>query len=208
MDSVTLDLSAEDWVETATARVTISLDAAVPGGDAGKVRADMLKAVGGLVSGATWRFSSFDRSQDQSDLERSHAELETRLKESDLGGLADKAKQASKPGLQLHVEDIDFTPTLAETEAARAKLRNQIYAQVNDELKRLSASEPDRKFRVGTIDFGAPEAQPLPMRRVARPMMMNAMAQQAPEPAAAPINVQQKLTLEAHVVLSAIAPKE
>ena len=204
MDSVTLDLSAEDWVETATAKVVVSIDTAVPGSDAGKVRAEMLKAVDGLVPGATWRFSSFDRSQDQSGLERSHAELETRLKESDMGGLADKAKQESKPGLQLQVNDIDFTPTLAETEAVRSRLRNQIYGQVNDELKRLAAAEPDRKFRMGTIDFSTGEVQqPRPQRFMAKAMMAPAAAQDA-----APISVEQKLRLDAHVVLSAIAPKE
>ena len=206
MDDVTLNLSAEDWVETQTARVIVSIDAAVPGSDAAKVRADMLKAVSHLATGASWKFSSFERAQDQSGLERSHAELETRLKESDLGGLADRAKGESKPGLQLKVQDIDFTPTLAETEAVRAKLRDQIYSQVNDEMKRLAAAEPDRKFRMSGIDFtdGA-----VPLGGRPRPMM-KAMAMNAPASVddSAPISVEQKLRLTAHVVISAIAPKE
>ena len=207
MDSVTLDLSAEDWVQTATAKIIVQIDAAVPGSDAGKVRADMMKAVNGLVSGAQWRFSAFDRSQDQSGLERSHAELETRLKEAELAGLADKAKNESRPGLQLRLSEVDFTPTLAETEAVKASLRNQIYGQVNEEMKRLNTAEPDRKFRIAGIDFTAPEAAPTP-----RPMMhmqaMAAPAAPAMEEPVQPVTVQQKLQLEAHVVLAAIAPKE
>ena len=44
-DTVTLPLMLEDWVQTATARTELSVDASLPGSDAGKVRADILGAV-------------------------------------------------------------------------------------------------------------------------------------------------------------------
>ena len=51
MDQVVLDLTAEDWVGTETARVTVSADAAASGADAGTQRSDLLKAIGGLAKG-------------------------------------------------------------------------------------------------------------------------------------------------------------
>ena len=207
-DTVTLHLSVEDWVQTETARVVIEIDAALPGADAGKIRTDMQASVAKLAPGAEWRFSSFNRSQEQSGLESWHAELEARLKETDLGGIADRAKQGSKPGLQLRLQQTDFTPTLAETEAVKTKLRDRIYAEVNDELKRLNAVEPGRNFRLGQIAFEQQDGivRPMPMMRHA--MMAAAMAPAAPAGDAAPVSVGEKITLEAQVELAAAPPKD
>jgi uncharacterized protein YggE len=209
-DKVSFTVSAEDWVQTTTANVTVHIDATLPGADAGKTRADMQKAVASLAGDAEWRFASFDHAQDQSGLETWHAELEARLKETALGGLADKAKSASKPGLQIKIGDIDFTPSLAETEAVKAKLRVQLYGQINDELKHLNDAEPGRSFRVGTVSFDmaetAPRPHPLPMVRmgVASP----AMAQFQPPTDDNNVAVQAKITMTADVALEAVPPKQ
>ena len=76
MDQVVLDLTAEDWVGTETARVTVSADAAATGTDAGTQRADLLRAIDGLAPDAEWRIVSFDRSTDQAGLERWRAVAE------------------------------------------------------------------------------------------------------------------------------------
>jgi hypothetical protein len=201
-DTVTFQLKAEDWVQATTARVTVALDASLPGTDAAKVRQQMQQAVAALGE-ADWRFASFDHGTDQSGLETWHAELEARVKESALGGLADKAKAASKPGMQLKVTNTEFTPTLAETEAVKAKLRSQIYAAANDELKRLQTAEPDRKFRLGGVDFeeNTPGGGP-----VIRQLRGNAMAimpaAAAPASSDGEVNVQQKMVLQARVTLA------
>jgi hypothetical protein len=200
-DTVSLPLSVEGWVDTATARTELAIDAALPGSDAGKVRGDMLNAVKGLARDAEWRFTSFDRDQDTSGLERWHAVVEARLPENGLGGLAERAKQASRPGLQITVQAVDFTPTLAETEATKAKLRGELYKQVNDALAQLNAAEPDRKFRVKGINFGF--APIVPMQR--------AMIAAAPAPnvsPAGPLELSQKVVLQAEVTFAAIAPKD
>jgi predicted secreted protein len=208
LDTVSLNLSAEDWVETTTARVDVAIDASLAGSDAGKIRGDMLKAVASLAGNADWKFAQFEHSQNQSGLEQWHAELEARIKEGDLGGLADKAKSASKPGLHLEVTDIDFTPTLAENQAVRARLRAKLYAAVNDELKMLNDAEPGRQFHVGEINFDTPEFRPVPM---ARHGMMASMVAPAPvsvdSSESAPIAVAQKVTMNAEVKLEAILPK-
>ena len=208
LDKVTFSLEAEDWVQTSTAKVTVSIDAALQGSDAGTVRTDMQKAVAALADGADWKFAAFDRSQDQSGLETWHASLETRLREADLGGLADKAKKASRPGLQLKIENIEFTPSLAEEQAANTKLRSQVYGMVKEELKRLNDADPGRNYRIGEIEFDAgepPHPHPVPMMRRFTPAATAAIQQ---EPEETPVTVQQKATLTANVTLEASVPKD
>ena len=204
-DTVSMALSSEDWVTSATAHTEIAIDAALPGSDAGKARGDMLGAVKGLAQNADWRFTTFDRTQDSSGLEHWHAVVETRLPESQLGGFADRAKQASRPGMQLKVQTIDFTPTLAETEAARAKLRGEMYKRVNDALSQLNQAEPDRKYRIESINFGA---APM-MARTYNMLRGGAMAAASPAPeqtAVANVDVAQKIELTANVTFAAHAP--
>lgn len=204
-DQVVLNLAVEDWVPTQTARVVLNAEAAIQGADAGKTR-DELLAAAKKAANADWRITRFDRSTDQAGLERWSASLETRLAESALGGLADRAKASSRPGMQLTVGQIDFTPTLAETEGARAKLREQLYKRASEELQRLNAIVTDRKFRVARIDFGTVQVQ--------RPMPMMAQARAAAPPpadfkaAGAEMELSQKATMHANVTFSANAPKD
>jgi hypothetical protein len=203
-DMVTLPLMLEDWVQTDTARTELSVDASLPGSDAGKVRADILGAVKSLAQGADWRFTAFDRNQDASGLEHWHAVIEARLAETQLGGLSDRAKQASKPGLQIKVQAVDFTPTLAEVEATRAKLRAEMYKKVNEALAQLNQAEPDRKYRIMRIDFNGPGVSP-PM-----PRMMKTMAAPAPaqDMGGDTISLSEKAELRANVTFAAQAPRE
>jgi hypothetical protein len=205
MDQVVLDLTAEDWVGTETARVTVSADAAASGADAGTQRSDLLTAINGLTPGTQWRIVSFDRSTDQAGLERWRAVAEARLAENALGGLADKARQASRPGLQLRIASIEFTPTLIETEAVRARLRAEIYGKAASELKALEQSFPGRKFRMGNIDFvdQPPMAYARKTREDTQPMAMAAAPAQD-----GPVSVSEKLVMRARVILSAVAPRE
>lgn len=212
MDQVVLDLTAEDWVGTDTARVEIVADAAAAG-TAGtgsdSQRDDLLKAVSALVPDAQWRITRFDRSTDQAGLERRRAVIEARLPENALGGLADKARQSSRPGLQLRIGTIEFTPTLAETEAVRARLRTEIYGRAAAELKALEQSFPGRSFRMGNIDF-AEASVPVHARktREAGPAMAMAAPMADGMPDEEPMNVSEKLVIRARVVLSALAPRE
>ena len=201
-DTVTLPLTLEDWVQTDTARTELAVDASLPGSDAGKVRADILGAVKSLAQGADWRFTAFDRNQDASGLEHWHAVIEARMAEAQLGGLSDRAKQASKPGLQIRVQTIDFSPTLAEVEAAKAKLRAEMYKKVNEALTQLNQAEPDRKYRIMRIDFNGPITTP------GAPKLMRAMAAPAPEQDEGGISLSEKAQLRANVTFAAAAPRE
>jgi hypothetical protein len=200
-DNVTLNLSVEEWVKTETARVTLVVDAASNGAEnSGTLRADILKAVAGVADKAEWRITRMDQQSDSAGLERWQAELEARLPESQLATLADRTKKASRPGLQVRVGNVAFEPTLVEREAARAKLREQIYAKVNEEMKRLKAAFPSRDYRVGQINFA--ERTDVMMMKSGR---ANIQMAAAPMEADVMAGVQDKMVVTANITLSSFA---
>jgi hypothetical protein len=209
-DRVVFDLAAEDWVTTKTARVTVNVEAAVSGANAGSARADMMKAVNGLAAG-DWRLIGFNRSQDQTGLERWSASFEARLPEASLGGLNDSAKKLSKAGMQVSVGEIDFSPTLDETEVVRAALRAQLYKKAADQLAALNGVLSGRGYRVASIDFsGGPVAMPMPGMMAGsgggRAMPMVAMAAPSAPPESPEAERSEKVTLTARVVFAALPP--
>ena len=203
-DTVSMTLALEDWVTTETARTELAVDATLPGSDAGKVRDEMQNAVKGLVQSAEWRFTRFDRDQDSSGLEHWHAILEARIPENQLGGLADRAKSASRPGLQIKEQTVDFSPTLAETEATRTKLRGEMYKRVNDALAQLNQAEPDRKYRIENINFGFTPAQSVNYGMRSAVPMASMSASQEP----ANVSVAQKVEITTNVTFAARAPSQ
>ncbi len=213
-DRVIFDLSAEDWVTTKTAHVAVEVEAAVNSANAPTARADMLKAVNDVAKG-DWRLTSFTRTQDQTGLDRWSATFEARLPETSLGDLTDQVKKQSKPGMQLTIGNIDFSPTLDEMESARNLLRAQIYKQAGDQLMALNSSLPGRNYRISIINFTGGEDEPAPMPQVYHgPIraMASAMAAATAIPessnsngiVAPPVERAQKIMMKARIVLAAM----
>jgi hypothetical protein len=208
-DMVSLALTQEDWVQTQTARTELAVDASLPGADAGKVRGDILAAIKSLAQGAEWRFTSFNHDQDASGLEHWHAVLEARLPEAQLGGLSDRAKQASKPGTQINVQTIDFTPTLAEIESAKAKLRGDLYKKINEAMVQLNQAESDRKFRIMNIRFENLNSNFAQIAVTAQKRAMGAQfANPPPVGSEDGVELSSKIKMTADVTFSSFAPKE
>jgi hypothetical protein len=203
-DRIVFDVSAEEWVTTQTARVTVGVNAAVAGASAGTMRADMVQAVNALAK-ADWRLINFSRNQDQTGLERWYAVYEARLPETSLGGLHEAAKKSSKAGMQLAISEIDFSPTLAEIEAVRATLRSQLAKQVNDQLAAMNTALPGRSYRIAEVNFmsqGGGMMQPQMMMRADKMYASDA----AVASSSAPMERSQKITMSVQAVLAALAP--
>jgi hypothetical protein len=201
-DTIVMDFSAEGFVVTQTANVSVMVDAAADDAKAATLRTDMQKAVNDVAK-AEWRLTSFNRSQDQTGLNRWQAVYEARIAEANLAGINDRLKKASRPGMQLTVANTDFTPTLAETEAKKSELRAELLKRANDELVRINANGGGRTYRLANINFGggfAPFARPMPMMKMAgmraEAMMADTAAMAAPQSA----EVAQRLTMMATVV--------
>lgn len=200
-DEVVLNLAVEGWVETKTARVVAVADVAIAAENRNTVRDRMMAALKKLSPEADWRIGQFIRSTDPAGLERWRVSAEARLAEAALGGLDERAKQQSQPGLQLRIQAIQFTPTLEEREAALADLRDQIYEQAKAEADRLAKIWPERNFRVARIDIGGPIERPMP-RMAAQEFGGVAAAAPADAGGGEALSVAQKLTLQATVTLS------
>lgn len=207
-DEVTLTLRAEAYVETATASVTVAFDTALEGAGMATMRDTLNKILAGLAADSSWRFTRFDRVVDPAGLERWRVAAEARLPESALAGLADKAKAASRPGIQVHLDSVDFSPTLAERETGYATLRAELYRQAEGELARLKSAVADRPYRIKRVSFQEDGGVPQPPRPLASMQMRAEMAPAdagsglaAAEPAAA-----RHIGLTALVTLAATAP--
>jgi hypothetical protein len=198
-DEIVLQLSAEEWVETKTARVVAAADVAIAGEDRSSVRDRMMAALKKLSPDADWRLSQFTRSQDSAGLERWRVTAESRLPEKSLGGLDERAKSLSQPGLQLRIATTQFTPTLEEREATLATLRARLYAQAKQEADQAAKTWPERAYRVARVDF-MQVSMPRPMDEAPRMAMAAAPAEKSF--AGDDLAVAQKLVLQAVVTLA------
>lgn len=150
-DTVTLDLSLEKWIETDSATVTVVADLAVKAGGLGMARAAMQADLTKISAKAPWRLVGNDRLRDEAGFERWRITAEARLPSTALGGIGSIVDELGEAGRSYTLLGIDFTPTLAEREVARAALRADIYQRAADELARLNAVYPTRDYRVAEI---------------------------------------------------------
>lgn len=203
LNRFTLRLSAEQYVTTKSALVTVTVNAGVNDSGLEKIQDEVLKKLNSLSSTGDWHIISFDRSQDQSGLEKVVISAQVRLPAASLVGLRDKTKSMSKPGETYTVDNIEFTPSEDEIRAANVLLRNAIYQQAKEEVDRLNKLYPDQKYYIHTVDFISAGTIPQPM-----PMMpnnyMQATVARAAVGSAPNLAVGNKVEISAIVVLASM----
>jgi len=197
LNKVTLDFSAEKWVTTKTALVNVGINLSLSDRDMGKVQSGILNQLNKIANKTEWHIISFNRTLDQSGLEKVQAEASARLSESDLAGLRDRAKELSKPGQTFAINDIQFTSSEQEQRDALVALRNDIYQQIKVELTKINQLYPEQKYSVHDIRFFN---QPSPLG-IARNAVFMAQAKAVSPADMLPVGDQ--LKLNATVVLSA-----
>lgn len=198
LNKVTLRLNAEQWVTTKTALVTVGINVSVSDNDLGKAQSHILDKLNQLAGKADWHILSFDRSQDQSGLEKIQASAQARLPDNELAGLREKAKSISKPGETFTLDNVQFVPTDDEIRNASAVLRNNIYQQAKTEVDQLNKLSSDQKYYIHQINFIS-DVVPGPMAKFSNGVSAAATG--------APLDVGDKLRLSAMVILSA-APNQ
>jgi hypothetical protein len=205
LNKIILKLSAEQWVTTKSALVNISVNATVNGAALDKVQAEVLAKLASISSAGVWHILSFDRSQDQSGLEKVTIVAQARLPSGGLSNLRDQAKAITKPGETFNVDSITFTPSEDEIRDANTAVRSLIYGQTKDEIDRLDKLYPDQRYYVHTVDFVNDFVRmPTPMMPM-NGFAMRAMAAQAPAPAMnSGLEVGDKLVVTATVVLASL----
>lgn len=201
LNNVSLRLNAEQWVTTKTALVTIGINVSVSDNDLGKAQNHIMDKLNQLAGKADWHILTFDRSQDQSGLEKVQASAQARLPDNELAGIREKAKAISKPGETFTLDNVQFVPTEDEIRNANTVLRNNIYQQAKTELDQLNKLYPDQKYYIHQINFIS-DVVPGPMMQAKFSNGIGASASSS-----APLDVGDKLRLSAVVILSA-APSQ
>ena len=153
LDKVTLQFSAEQWAIAKTALVTVGVNASVSENQLEKIQADVLTKLNQITNKAEWHVTAFNRTLDQSGLERVQISAQIRLAAADLVGLRDKAKGMSKPGMTFTIDNIEFTPSEMEIRDTVTVLRNKIYDQVKNEIANLNKLYPDQKYYLHDLNF-------------------------------------------------------
>ncbi|MES2218469.1 MAG: hypothetical protein V4501_08650 [Pseudomonadota bacterium] len=170
LNRVTLLLSAEQYVPTKSALVSVGVNAGVSDSALQTIQDEILKKLSDVSNKGDWHIISFNRTLDQSGLEKVQIEAQARLPASALPNLRDKAKSMSKPGETYTLDNVEFTPSADELRDANTALRGQVYQQAKDEMERLNKVYSDQKFYVHSVDFLNN------VIAVPRPMAMNMMA--------------------------------
>lgn len=189
-------VSREQWVSSDTARVLVSVNANLTDSALDHFQDKMNKSLNSLAKDTTWHVTQFNRNQDNSGLEQVSAVAEARIANSDLAGLRTKAEKLSEPGTKYTITDIQYGPSDEDIEHAKEILREKVYAAIADEMKSLRKTY-SQDFFVNSIDFDM--SPPMPVAPMA--YRMEAVASNGPSDARVPVN--QKLILQADVVLAA-----
>jgi predicted secreted protein len=201
LNQIHLQLSAERWVTTQTALVSVSANATVQAQGIDKLQASVMNQLKKLSQNSEWHLVSLDRSEEKSGLESIQIRAEARLPQSDLADLRNKAKTISTPGETFKIEGIDFKPSEEDMRVAMKELRDKIYTQAKNEMDAISKMYPDQKYYLHSINFmGA-----------VRPMAATAMYMKggndmvASAAIAPPLSVGNKQEIVADVVIGSLS---
>lgn len=198
LNTITLQLKAEQWLTTKTALVNIRINAAVSGQGIERIQQNVMQKLNQISDKGEWHLISFERQLDKSELESIQIMAEARLPQTELSNLRTKAKNLSKPGEFYNIDTIQFTPSNEETRQGSLQLRNNLYNQAKAEIEQLNKIYSDQKYYLHQINF-IDQVTPMPM------MQAQAAGFSAKNVAATPaLSVGNKQELLATVVIAAI----
>lgn len=194
LDKIAFQTSAKQWVTTESALLSVNINVTLSNADLVKARSEIMNSLNKIAQGE-WHLLAFDRSQDNSGLEKLYVQAQVRVNQSSLTAIYQNAKSVSKPGAQYTVNAVDFKPSLEEIQTVRAKVRKQLYEQVNAEIERMNKVYPNQNYSVSYMVFvdGDNPQPPVPVQE----KTMNAMVMSASSPA--PLTVSNELVLSALV---------
>lgn len=194
--TVNYQTSVQGWVKTKTARVTVSVAASLKSEDVASRKQAIMKRLSSLYPKVQWNITSFNMSKDQTGLIGLRLSAQSRLAEGDTSSLQQKIAKLSRSGEQYKVASMAFIPTVAEMNAAKMQLRDQLYQQVVKEIAMLNKTY-NKQYYPAQIQFMS--AQPRPMPAL---YMKAANTASSPTQGSTP-RLASRLTLTANVQLSA-----
>lgn len=204
LDKIQFEMSSKQWVTTQKAILSVSINATLNNADLVKARADIMTRLNKIVKG-DWHLVAFDRSQDSSGLEKLSVQAQARVDQTDLTNIYQNAKSVSEPGAKYEISGVEFKPGLEEIQEVRAKIREQLYQKVTEEMARINKIYPNQHYSLKHLVFVEGEG-PAPQQRAYRAKTLNAMATVDAE--ASPLTVSNELILTAVVEAASNRQKE
>lgn len=206
-DQIVINIKKEDWVTTNTANVGVNFDIVQQKETALELKLQVIESLDKLSKETAWHITSSRENKDRTGLNRWHVTAEARVPEKSVAGLQDRAEKVSRPGFNLRIGHVDFSPSLAEIEKIRSELRAEIYKEASEEAKRLTAAIQGRKYRVFVVDFGSNGRypRPVPMRAMAaqsKEMVLSSDAGSGQGNGAAELAVSRKQVMSAAIILT------
>ncbi|MAZ39614.1 MAG: hypothetical protein CMF49_05785 [Legionellales bacterium] len=196
-NKINYQLSVSQWVNTQTAKVTVSINASLDQKSLQDIQQVIDKNLKGLAN-VNWRMINFTRNQSESGLESVMAVAQARIPTGQITDIRGKAKDLSKPGIKYQISDIDYSPTEAELQQALVSLRGTVYQKVKTEIDLLDKTFGNEDYYIQNIRFYS-GAMPNGYANNRGNMMMKAVvADTAPSNA----NVSQKVQLNADVTIA------
>lgn len=194
LDKVLFQISAKQWVTTQTALLNVNINVTLSSADLVKARADIMDSLNKIAKGE-WHLIEFDRSQDSSGLEKLYVQAQARVDQSALTDIYQNAKTVSMPGAKYEINGVEFKPSLEETQVVRAKVREKLYQQINEEIARMNKAYPLQNYSVSNLVFVEGDSIPQQPRAYQAKEMNAAVMAAAP----APLTVSNELVLTANV---------
>jgi hypothetical protein len=152
LDQVQLTLTAQEWAKTDKAKVTVAVNAVLNKMALADMRGKIMTNLNKIAKG-NWHVTNFERSQDSSGLEKLYVEAEARINETALTNVNAEAEKISGSGIKYKIQDIDFTPSVADIEKVKKSLRADIYRQTQEEITALNALYPKQAYQLHSIHF-------------------------------------------------------
>lgn len=202
LDHVTLQLSAERWAKTTSAKVTVSVEATLTKENLAVLREQIMGNLNKIAAG-DWHITQFDRTLDSSGLEKLSALAEARIDEKSLSNINAQALAVTKPGATYKVQNVEFAPSLAELEAVKAAVRADIYRQATNEIATLNKLYPEQKYTLHNLNFLGFVIQPGPQPRMSSEMNTMVMTAGSSKMAASSLSVSDQIQLTATVDIAA-----
>ncbi len=197
LDKVFFQVSAKQWVTTQSALLGVNISVTLANADLVKARSDIMERLNKIAKG-DWHLLAFDRSQDSSGLEKLDVQAQARVDQTALTAIYQNAKSVSMPGAKYEVASVEFKPSLEETQVVLAKVRDQLYQQVNDEIARMNKAYPTQNYSVSNLVFVSGDNPPVQTPRAYQAKEMNGIVMMAGAVAPA-LTVSNELTLTAMV---------
>ena len=198
LPQVTLQLTAEQWVTTQTAKIVVALDASLTKEQLSVAQENINQALKKISPEGEWHITEFNRNASKANLEQLHVVAEARLPNKALPGLRDRANKLSHEGQIYTIEEITYNPTIPEISTTYNQLRMQIYRQAKEELARLNDTFSQPTYTLYSINFAGLITLSAPVYKTNT--MSISHNNQAPVTSMA---VSKPLTLEASVVFAA-----